>query len=357
LYRQRSLRAAEAHLVLYENARHYVESELLGGTRPIDDLRAILGDQELAEVVPHVVNRPGVGVVHDDQRFDDAAVFMENVWSVVRCLQQRESGPVIFALVGGRRRSLSVNMATAFQLLARPQDRLIDVRLVPKYGDDPRWGFFFPDQTSPCVIETPRGEVFEAADVVVQLADIRVPRMRRLLCDTDLQTFAHAVAAGEEALERGPIPRLVVDVKHRALLVGDQRVGLSKDQMVWYVALVVRRLTTKDGWLPPDDAEVLPLVFEACRRLWGFAPEELSDAYDYDHDDVAKRLNWLRPLRTRARRRVRENLRGHPHARLFIPTIERSKGSTRNLERVLIDPESIELRPNLQELLGWKGQW
>ena len=118
--------------------------------------------------------------------------FIEAIWQVVGDLKETEAVPLILALVGGRRRTLTVNMATAFQLLARPEDKLVDVRLDPRSADDPKTDFFFPTQRCACAVQDQDGGLVPASQVQVHLIDMRVPRLRHLLRRADLTTFAEA---------------------------------------------------------------------------------------------------------------------------------------------------------------------
>ena len=341
----------EIHLVLYENSHRYVEGELVGGAEPLEQLRVALGMSEPVAVHEHVVTKWDNRVLEDDISLDDANAFMEHLWHVVRELQEREQHPLIFALVGGRRRTLTVDMATAFQLLARTEDRLVDVRLEPKYADDPHTGFFFPEQLSPSNVHDREGMPVSAADVVVSPVDVRVPRLRQLLRRDDLSTFAGALEAGEEAVERGPLPR--IDLASNALGIGDRTIRLSRDQMVWYATLAVARLRDNDdgGWVEVGDISLLAKVEEVCRELWCLEPHELSDAYDFSPASDGQRPGRLAPIRSRLRRRLRDALRGHPHRTLVVPELRVTRGRKVSLERIAVEAECISTKPSILDTL------
>ena len=342
LHRQWDVAVSEVHLVLYDNSRRYVEAELLDGADPLEQLRVALGMDAQIEVIQHIVTTRDHHVLEDDISSDHAVAFMESLWSVVRDLQERVSHPIIFALVGGRRRTLTVDMATAFQLLARPEDRLVDVRLEPKYADNPLTGFFFPEQRSPSEVFDREGKPVPAADVVVTPVDVRVPRLLYLLRRDDLSTFSGALEAGEDALEKGPLPRFVVDIISRKVWVGDYAIRLSYDQMVWYVTLVVARLRSDDheGWVEVGDISLLVKIEEACRRLWSLEPHELSDAYDFSPASDGQRPGRLAPIRSRLRRKLRDALRGHPYRALVVPELRVTNGRKVSLERIAVRPSA-----------------
>ena len=347
LHQQWELRVEAVHLVLYENSRRYVESELLGGYEPLEDLRRALGDPDLAEVVQHLVTAADEQIVEDDVDFDHQALFMESLWSVVRQTQEESTEPVIFSLVGGRRRTLTVDMATAFQLLARPEDRLVDVRLDPKYADDPSTAFYFPQQRNPCAVRDRSGDLVPASEIQVLPVDVRVPRLRHLLVQDDLKTFTGALEAGEAALENGPTPRLVVDVEERQVRVGDHIIGISYDQMVWYATLAVARKRYGEGWVAIDETELLSTVESACRAIWCIDPHKLSDAYDFRPEADDDRHQRLAPIRSRLRAKMVKSLKGHPHRALVVPWQRFAEGRTKSMERIEIEPESIVIEPEV----------
>ena len=347
LHQQWELRVDTVHLVLYENSRRYVESELLGGHEPLEDLRRTLGDPDLAEVVQHLVTAADEQIVEDDVDFDHQALFMESLWSVIRRTQDQSTGPVIFSLVGGRRRTLTVDIATAFQLLARPEDRLVDVRLDPKYADDPSTAFYFPGQRNPCVVHARDGSVLLASEVRVLPVDVRVPRLRHLLIQDDLETFGRALEAGEAALERGPLPKLVVDVEEKQVRVGDHIIGISYDQMVWYATLAVARRNSEDGWVAINETELLSQVESACRAIWCVDPDKLSDAYDFRPEADGERHQRLAPIRSRLRAKMEKSLKGHPHRALVVPRQQYAEGRTKSMERIEIERASIVIEPDV----------
>jgi hypothetical protein len=338
-------------LVLYAKADRYLEREFLGGPRPLEDLRAVLGQPELARVVPHLVRFPDGPELEDDVEPGAALLFQDAIWQLARALQQEGPLPVVFGLVGGRRRTLTVDLSTTFQLLGRPQDLLVDLRLAPKYADDPASGFFFPGQTQKARVRADfEGSRWLTADQVeVSLVDVRVPRLRRALPERALGSFAAALEAGESALVLGPAITLEVDLKHQTLRFGGVVVKLVPNHMIWFATLAFARLSTETGWVDARDTMLLAAVTEHCRRLWRMEPFELSDAYDFGPHASADRHQRFNPIRTRLRRKLENALEGLPRRAEVVPCKKATKAP---FERLDIPPERIRIAP----ALPWTGR-
>lgn len=346
LQRQWGLRVASAHLLLYRSAEAYLHDELLTGAHPLEQLRRTMGDPELAQLNLHPVRGPGGGTIEDDATPEHEARWVESLWSLVRQVQADQPLPVVFGLIGGRRRTLAVDTAAVFQLLARPQDWLVDLRLVPKYADDPRSGFFFPEQDSPCEVVDLAGRVFAAHEVTVGLVEPRLPRLRCLLMERDRASFAHALEAGEAALERGPLPQLALDLRTRELRVNDLTIRLSADQMIWYATLAFAR-QQGEGWLDVQDTTLLARVVELCESFWLRGERLVSEAYDFSDEASAWRLQKLQSLRSRLRKKLNQALRGHPHRGLLVPEQRFTVGRASSVERLALDGGCIRVEPGL----------
>jgi CRISPR-associated protein (TIGR02584 family) len=138
----------EAHLVSLARGHIYFRAEFLSKVGALQELRAALpGILDASGVHESIVTgrdgRPFAGDVSPD----DSAAYRKAIWTAARrCLQRAGARPVVFLLAGGRQRTTTAYPATTFQLLARSQDHLIDVRV-----SDPRveggTSFFFPEQS------------------------------------------------------------------------------------------------------------------------------------------------------------------------------------------------------------------
>jgi pimeloyl-ACP methyl ester carboxylesterase len=152
-------------------------------------------------------------VPHDDELSpQDADAWNEARWAnATAALRAAGERPVVFALAGGRQRSSAALTTVMFQLLARPHDRLVDVRVGDRRVEGARAGFFFPEQARQLL--QVGGESFLARDVPVHLVDLRVPRLRRLIAGSEMNTWTDALAAGQRAIEE-----VLADLEHAGVM-------------------------------------------------------------------------------------------------------------------------------------------
>jgi len=213
--------------------------------------------------------------------------FAERLWDHLRALQ-RDHEEVVVALSAGRWRGSTAHTAAVFQLLARPQDALVDVRVdrVAEGGS----GFFFPQQRKQELVGVAAmaGRGFLARDVQIHLEPQRTPRLRVLL-PTPPERFEQALTMVERALAPAVLqldpPRvngvpLKLSPSARALL-----------------AVLVRNGPTS-AW---DTDTLKPLL--KGRRLTGVLGR-LARGHDLDLDELQRlSQNWSR-MRARIRKQV-----------------------------------------------------
>ena len=196
------------------------------------------------------------------------------VWTAARdALEATGDRPIVFALAAGRTRTMTAAATVIFQLLARPEDRLVDVRVSDRRVEGGT-GFFFPTQSSP--VHTPRA-VIDPATVTIDLVDVTVPRLRGFLADTAIDTWQDAVLAGQAMLDQTAPPRLHVDLNTGTITANEERLPLSHARTAWYATLAAERLTPTrpDGWIDAlDDAPLARILSaagpwaEATRCSW-----------------------------------------------------------------------------------------
>ncbi len=272
LQRQRGLVVEDAVVVVDREAASFLESELLAEGAALDQLRAVLGDRVVSRErlrVQRVVDDAGV-LLEDDLAMDAAAVYARHVWEAARAaIALAGERPVVFALAAGRRRTMTALATVSAELLARPGDLCLDVRV-----SDPRveggTGFFFPEQLAQMIL-TPRGLV-RAADVEVRLVDVALPRLASLLQMEDLTTYASALEAGQRAIDRGPMPRLTLDLETGTARCDADMLPVSESELVWLTALALARVRDPlpdGGWLAARDVDALRGVLARCAsRGW-----------------------------------------------------------------------------------------
>lgn len=212
---------------------------------------------------------PADGFIDDDWTPSQALAWNEARWrNALAALGAAGSDPVVFALLGGRRRSMSALDAVVFQMLAREHDRLVDVRVSDRRAEGGS-GFFFPERSDP-LVSLVGGGVLDARTVEVRLVELAVPRLRRLLGERVPATYADALARTGVAVDRTP-PMLTIDLSAREARVGDAVIPLTDRQFAWYATLAwVRRNDEGDGTISLDDFE--PLLHRTLCRMRALDP-------------------------------------------------------------------------------------
>jgi len=182
--------------------------------------------EELLGCCPGLPLRADLDLVLVDAPEDQAAAFGEAFFQALR-RAQRGQDPVLVALSGGRWRGCTALTSTAFQLLARRQDRLVDVRVDTPAAEGGS-GFFFPDQARQQLTGTVQGQArpFLARDVRVLLEPVPVARLRAFLDRSDLVAFSRALDASDRALRAAEPPRITLDLLKGSLVVAGRPVAL-----------------------------------------------------------------------------------------------------------------------------------
>lgn len=234
-----------------EHARDYLKAEVLGPGGAWAQLRA-----QHPEVPPEAKLQHVQATV--DKRGE---AFAESLFQAFLEAQAANEA-VLLALSGGRWRGNTAYCTTVFQLLARPEDLLVDVRLSLPAAEGGT-GFFFPTQPRQHLLGGKRGvKPFRARDVEVLLAEVKVPRLRPLLGASLRGSYAQALAHSAEALVRSAPPQVRLDLHHGRLEVNGQELPLSRRYFP-YVAWVVEAARRGQGVHPAD-----LLAFRAFLQAW-----------------------------------------------------------------------------------------
>ncbi len=191
--------------------QHYLEREFLAKNAALDQLRATLGDdigdRKTVHIQPLVL--PDGADFETDDNPEHAAIYNAAVWQAAKAaIAESPHGRVVFGLIAGRRRTMTAVQTMVFQLLARPQDVCIDVRVSDRRVEGGT-GFFFPDQAYQ-IIQTQDGPV-AAADVKIHLVEVELPRLSGLLGGQQFDTYEEALAASQTAIKEASPPSLLVD--------------------------------------------------------------------------------------------------------------------------------------------------
>lgn len=285
LVRLRGMRVRGVFVLTSTRGARYLEAEVLSPGAVYDDLRKCLGDAIPARDVLHVVVAPSP----DEFSPDASTAWNEARWRIALAALRaaREADAVaVFALAGGRQRTSAALSTVMFQLLARPRDILVDVRVGDRRVEGARAGFYFPEQSAQS-LAVKDGPLL-ARDVAVHLVEVKVPRLRRLLAGRQLDTWADALAAGQVWLDDLPRVKLQLHVGRGTVHLNDRPVKFPQAEFVWFAAVVWARLRSEEGWLRSDDAVTTRAVLVRMREAHS-NPKEFPSAKGWKailHDGV-----------------------------------------------------------------------
>lgn len=315
----------EAHVVVASRGQHFLERELLVPGGPLDQLIALLGE-ELAhgsKLHIHPAQLPDGTPLDDDEDPAHAEAYQKVVWNAARTAQEAAgTRPLVFALAAGRRRTMVAMLSMAFQMLARPQDTCVDVRVDLREAEGGS-GFFFPEQQRSLLFGE-RG-TFDAREVEVQLVPVALPRLRGLLRHGDLATAQKALAAAQQAVDLAALPTLRVDLEQGICLLDGQPMKLATSHFLWYATLVIERWRGGDGWTLPDHQTLRALLTTRPVPAWlpvESLPEHFRRAHRREAADLGKN-GALRTARVKAHHAVERivQARSPRHAELLIPVM------------------------------------
>lgn len=245
----------EIHLVVEANARPYLDGEVLAPRQALDQLRKVLGqDILLHDPVVHEARDAASELLQDDADPEAMQRYEDMVWQGAReAIAAAGERPVVFGLVAGRRRTMTALQSGVFQLLARPQDLMFDVRV-----SDPRveggTGFFFPEQPQGHVRARRSDDWIEAQAVQVNLVALDLPRLRVLLGEDDLVSPACAKAATRRELDNLAPPQLKVDLHKQRFFIDGEPMKITRQCFVWFAYLAACRQAGQE-WVVVKEME------------------------------------------------------------------------------------------------------
>lgn len=247
LYRHRGLCVREAFVQVEKRGLKYVREELFDGGI-LGQLAQALNDTIVDEEHLHLCTprHPDGGLIECDDGPDEAQAIRETLWCAAKdAVARAQDRPVVFALLPGARRTTTALLTAFFQLLARPEDLLLDVRV-----RDPRVGldvpFYFPEQPQRYLR---RGHSkIDATRVGVELIELELPRLSGVLEGSPLTSYESALQVSKKR-SASALPVLSIDLEQGDISVDGQAVGLSIAERLWYAYLALRRGDSTDGWV------------------------------------------------------------------------------------------------------------
>lgn len=175
---------------------------------------------------------------------EDSARVADAILTLVRDLT-KDPGIALHASVAGGRKTMGLLLGAAFQLLARPQDRLSHVLVSPPDLEGHPQFFYPPAVPVPLPV---KGKTLSTARARVELAEIPVLLLRDKIQPMGLETLSYTglIARGQRDLDRlvDP-PHLVLRSRTRRLEVADACISLTPLQFALYRLLAERRLTCR----------------------------------------------------------------------------------------------------------------
>ena len=343
LARQRERRVVEAFVVGDEMARYFFDGEFMAPGAALVQLRDVLGEAILSKDDIHLIEATGADgtALENDDTPELSRAYQALLWEAAgRAIEAAGDRPVVFGLIAGRRRTMTAAQTMIFQLLARPQDLCIDVRVSDSRAEGGS-GFFFPEQANP-MIQT-KGEVLDAREVGVLLVDVQAPRLRGLLSAESLGSFEAAMAAGQAAIDALVPPVIELDAESLKITINGVPSKLSKSEVLWYATLLRARDAAGDGWVAVADTSQLQATMEALNAasFEGSIPSKpirhlMGEVIpNYQHHEM---LTDLTTLRSRTSSKLRSLCDEHfpHHAAQVVPeqTSTQHDGATAHLQRL-----------------------
>jgi CRISPR-associated protein (TIGR02584 family) len=321
-----------------------IQSQLLepredfAGLSPWSALRrAILGanaqrDPRLQLATPRIIELPdlatGVKQPASDLRTpDDNVAAADFLLEEVRRLTENPDIRIVASIAGGRK-TMGALLYAAMSLLGRETDRLTHV-LVDEPFDSPSLQprFFFPAQPE-AHLRSPKGEVFDAKEAKISLADVPFVPLRNLF-ERDLTrrpgSFARLVQEASQKLPIAPPEKIVVHLDQPQITVEGLTIRFSPREHVLLVLLAEDCQRGRPAY--PDH----PRAHAAYEKKATALREQVTDAFHDWRADI--------PKTTTAEdiRKIISNIRSK---------LKRAGGSAARLERFLDSSRGVALQLN-----------
>jgi hypothetical protein len=334
LARERRMRVVGARLVLFARGAHFLADELLGDRGGLSQLHDVLGGDHLPRgSLRWCVPERGRGrPLEDDDDAEGQRLFGDAALREARaCLHDAGDLPVVFALVGGRRRTLTVLTTLVAQYLARPGDHVVDLRFEPRDAETPG-RFFFPEQRDQRALASKGGAV-RPQDVTVRAIDVALPRLRAFTTSVPARTFEELLSGGQSAIDAAAPLRLRLDLQSAsssALHVDREhdslRIVLTAPERVVIGAMVRSAKRARDGWFEPLSPERGAFVRLIRELPWTRDVRHAALQYVHrSHDDALDAQERLSQTRSRLVRKLREHATrdGDPRLAALVPELDR----------------------------------
>lgn len=327
----------DIHVVVDKPGRHYLDLEVLEAGGALEQLRGILGADAIpTDPVVHEAKTDSQGLIDDDADAESLQLYGETVWSAAReTIKAAGERPVVFGLTAGRRRTMTALESAVFQLQARPQDLMIDVRVTDARVEGGT-GFFFPEQAARIVKARRSDELIDVSTVDVVLVELTLPKLRGLVPESALVSLEAAQLATQVTLADVAPPRLRIDLVAGQAWADERLIPLSTGKFVWYAYLGVKRAEGEGRVAVKDLAGFRAFLKRVRDQPWWCRASEIESlvtmaADDWDDDED------LKPWRSKTGRAIQEFVKDErPSMKLLVPevTAKRFQGVKTGFQRL-----------------------
>lgn len=262
LVEQRGLHVVEWHTVLLPRGAQHMQADLLSPGAGLDALHAMVGETTLPRAGLHqTVYRPK-GAEADLPAARDEQHYVDCVLSAARlAVGAAGERPVVFALVAGRDRVMTLALTVVAQFVARPHDLIVDLRLDPP-SVVAHGGYYLLSKRAPS--RSPR--------VQVTLVDVPLPRLRGLLGGAPAERYADLLRLGQRAVDDAAPLELSIDLRsdHGPVHIAGQVVRFSPAEKLMLAAFAVAHLDPEGNGFMTWPAQPLPSghpLTEVCQRV------------------------------------------------------------------------------------------
>ena len=238
----------EVRLVTTQRGRNWAESALLDADHGwFHRLRSDYGLPAIEFDADHIhVLKDAAGTDMDDIRTPAHNTAAADAITQLLCELTRDETSALHVSIAGGRKTMGFYLGYALSLYGRRQDKLSHVLVNEPY--ESLQEFFYPTPAS-APIKTAQGDVVDAQDGEVALAEIPFVRLREGLPEDLLEgkiRFHDAVEAAQRAV--GPV-ELVIDLPAKRIRAGGRIVSVPPTQLA-FLAWLARRQKRGFGWLP-----------------------------------------------------------------------------------------------------------
>ncbi len=187
----------------------------------------------------HVVTDPAGTPLEDLRGCDDNEAMGDLICRIVEKFASRPRTRLHGSIAGGRK-TMSYYLGSAFQLYARPEDRLYHVLVTPEFESHPDF-FYIPRKHRVLEKRDGCGKVIgrlNTRDARIDLADLPFVRLRRQI-PLAMKSFRELVAEGQEEIDTAYRPeKLSVNLQEHSVQVGEEIIDLVPMQLLIYFYLL-----------------------------------------------------------------------------------------------------------------------